>query len=95
MLTLQDAEIEPMIMTSDLIIEEGKDTMTEVLQNKIKDIGICVDEERSIHEQITLPGTSKQCREEAAFGQGIFRGGESSLADLKTQRHSCHEKRQR
>ena len=95
MLTLQDGEIEPIIMTFDLIIEERKSAVTEVLENKIKDIGICVDEVRSIHEQITLPGTCKQCREEAAFGQGIFRGGEFSLADLQTQRRSCHEQRQR
>ena len=84
MLTLQDGEIEPIIMAFDFIIEEGKGTMTEVLENKIKDIGVCVDEVRSIHEQITLPGTSKQCREEATFGQGSFRGSEFSLADLKT-----------
>ena len=68
MLTLQDAEIEPMIMTFDLVIEEGKGAVAEVLQNKTKDIGICVNEVRSIHEQVTVPGNSKQCREETAFG---------------------------
>ena len=95
MLTLQDGEIEPIIMTFNLIIEEGKNSVAEVLQNKIKNIGVCVDEVRSIHKQITLPGTSKQGGEEAAFGQGGFRGGEFSLANLKTQRHSCHGQRQR
>ena len=67
MLTLLDAEIEPMITIFDLVIEEGKGAVTEVLQNKTKDIGICDNEVRSIHERVTIPGTSKQCREETAF----------------------------
>ena len=95
MLTLQDGEIEPIIVAFDLIVEEREGAVTEVLENEIEDIGICVDEVRSIHEQITLPGASKQCREEAALGQDIFRGEEFSLADLKTQWHSCHVQKQR